>query len=120
MIKIWDWCFKKNFHFLLLLLLFIPLFFYKLGQTSLLSWDEAWYAEISRNVLKSGDLLNLVWNNMPFSEKPPGQFWIEALTFKFFGVSEFSARLPSAISGLLSLLVIYLIGKSFISKISSE
>ena len=111
MVKVLTRGLKKDLPVILLLLL--PLFFYKLGQSSLVSWDEAWYAEISRNIVKSGDLFNLVWNGAPFSDKPPGQFWIEALVFKFFGVSEFTARIPSAIAGLLSLLLIYLIGKSF-------
>ncbi len=113
MVKFWSWCRKKNWQIFLLLLIFIPPFFYKLGQSSLVSWDEAWYADISHNILKTGDLFNLIWNDKPFSDKPPGQFWIEALTFKFFGVFEFAARLPSAITGFLSLLLIYLIGKTF-------
>ena len=32
-------------------LLFSPLFFYNLGGTSLVDFDEAWYAEIARNIL---------------------------------------------------------------------
>lgn len=113
MAKVLNWCLKENLLIFLLLLLSFPLFFYKLGQSSLVSWDEAWYADISRNIIKSGDLFNLTWNGAPFSDKPPGQFWIGALTFKLFGVSDFTARSPSAITGILSLVLIYLIGKSF-------
>lgn len=113
MVKILNLIWKKDLHILLILLLLSPLFFYKLGQSSLVSWDEAWYAEISRNIIKSGDLFNLVWNGAPFSDKPPGQFWTEALIFTLLGVGEFTARLPSAIAGLLLIFLIYLIGRSF-------
>ena len=103
---------------LVLLLLFAPLFFYKLGQTSLISWDEAWYADVSRNIINTGDLFNLSWNGMPFSDKPPGGFWLEAISFKILGVSEFSARLPSAVAGVLSLYLIYLLGNKLFNKLT--
>lgn len=101
---------------ILLLVLLSPLFFYKLGQSSLVSWDEAWYADIARNILKTGDAFNLTWNGQPFADKPPGVMWIEALNFKLLGVSEFSARLASAAAGVLSLYLTYLIGSKLFSK----
>ncbi len=36
-----------------------------------------------------------------------------ALSFKFFGVSEFSARLPSVIFGTLAIILLFFIGKKF-------
>ena len=50
-----DW-----FLMLLLFLLFSPLYLYKLGQSSLVSFDEAWYAQIARNVLKNGSVLKIL------------------------------------------------------------
>lgn len=101
-----------------LLLLSLPLFFYKLAQSSLGSWDEAWYAEISKNILKTGDFFTLMWNGAPFSDKPPGGFWLEALSFRVFGISEFSARFPSAIAGFLCLYVVYLLGAKLFNKLT--
>jgi len=92
-------------------LLTFPLFFYKLGQTSLVSWDEAWYAEVARNILKTGNLYNLHWNKQPFGDHPPVGFWIMALTYKIFGINEFWTRFPSAISGIVSIFLLYLLGK---------
>lgn len=88
----------------------------KLGQTPLRSWDEAWYAEIARNILNSGNWLLMKWNGLPYYDHPPFGFWLMALSFKLFGVSEFAARLPSALSGITSIILIYFIGKNLFNK----
>ncbi|MBI2601087.1 glycosyltransferase family 39 protein [Candidatus Daviesbacteria bacterium] len=98
------------------LILSLPLFFYKLGQSSLVSWDEAWYADISQNILIRGDLFNLVFNSRPFVDQPPGGFWMTATTFNIFGLTEFSARLSSAVLGFLSLYVLYLLGRKLFNR----
>ncbi len=103
--------YKFNLLVLLLLSLTLPLFFYKLGQSSLVNWDEAWYASISRNILHTGDIFNLKWNGQPYLDHPPFGFWLEALSFKIFGVNEFWARFPQAVAGFLTLFVTYLLGK---------
>lgn len=96
---------------LILILSLSPLFFYKLGQSSLTSWDEAWYAQISKHIMQTGDLFNLVFNNYPFVDHPPGGVWITAALFKLFGVTEFTARLLSTISAIFSLILTYILGK---------
>ena len=99
-----------------LFLAFFPLFFFKLGQSSLVSFDEAWYADIARNILKNADPINLTWNGRAFIDHPPGGFWLTTLSYLVFGVSEFSARFSSAISGLLTLVFTYLLGKKLFNK----
>ena len=42
-------------------------------------------------------------NFKPFWEKPPFFFWLQALAMKVFGVTEFAARLPNALFGILTL-----------------
>ena len=108
---------KLNLFVIALLFLTLPLFFYKLGQSSLVSFDEAWYAEISKNILKTNDLFNLYFNGKPYYDHPPAGFWLEALTFKIFGVSEFGARFPQAAAGFLSLGLVYFLGKELFNRI---
>lgn len=108
--------YRLDFLALLLLVLTAPLFFYKLGQSSLVSWDEAWYAEIARNILKTGDFLNLTWNDRLYYDHPPAGFWLIALTFKIFGVSEFWARFTPALAGLASLFILYFLGKQLFGR----
>ena len=93
--------------YLLLILLLLPIFFYKLGHSSLVSWDEAWYGVISKNILKTGDYLNLVYNNEPYFDHPPFGFWLQSLSINFFGPSEFAIRFPAAVLGFLTLVAVY-------------
>lgn len=97
--------------FFIACLLLSPLFFYKLGQTSLVSWDEAWYAEVAKNIMLSGNLINMTWNGRPYFDHPTTGYWLMALTFKIFGVNEFWVRFPSAIAGITSIILLYFLGK---------
>lgn len=82
-----------------------------LGNQSLFPWDEAWYASIARNVIRSGNFLDLNYNGSPYWDHPPLGFWSIALSFKLLGISEFSARLPMVLFASLSVAIIFLIGK---------
>ncbi len=109
--------FKWDIYCVGLLLLLSPLFFYKLGQSSLVSWDEAWYGEIARNILKSGDLFNLFWNGTKYYDHPPAGFWMIALSEKLLGISDFSVRFPAAVAGLLTLITTYFLGKTLFNRV---
>jgi 4-amino-4-deoxy-L-arabinose transferase-like glycosyltransferase len=86
-----------------------PLFFYQLGSSSLVSFDEAWYAAIAKNQLAHFQPFKMTFNGQPFGDHPPTGFWLIASSFKILGVSDFSARLPSAILGLGCLVLVFLI-----------
>lgn len=101
---------------ILMLFLLTPLFFYKLGQSSLVSFDEAWYGEIARNIIKNKDPLNLSWNGQPYIEHPPGGFWLIAIAMAAAGESELVVRFAPAILGFLSLVVIYFLGKELFGR----
>lgn len=87
------------------------MFFYRLDFLPLTNWDEAWYATVSRNMLKTGDWLDLVWNGKGYYDHPPMGFWLMGVSLSLFGVNEFAVKFPSALLGLLTLLVIYQIAK---------
>lgn len=82
-----------------------------LGGVHLFDWDEINFAEISREMVLSGDYLRVSVNFEPFYQKPPLFFWMQALAMKLFGVNEFAARLPNAVCGVLSLVLLVNIGK---------
>src|SRR2546429_620891 len=104
--------FSSNFPLVSLLILIAAFaLLWKLGTGSLAAWDEAIYAQVSKEILRSGDWLTLHWEYQPWFEKPPLFMWITALFYRLFGVSEFWARVPSALSGIALIGVTYLIGK---------
>jgi 4-amino-4-deoxy-L-arabinose transferase-like glycosyltransferase len=84
---------------------------WKLGAASLAAWDEAIYAQVSKEAVRGGDWLTLHWGYQPWFEKPPLFIWVTAFFYRLFGVSEFWARAPSALSGVALIGVTYLIGK---------
>lgn len=88
-------------------LLFIPF----LGAVHLFDWDEINFAESAREMLVTGNFLDVQINYIAFWEKPPLFFWLQALCMKVFGVNEFAARLPNAIIGIVTLQVLFTIGK---------
>lgn len=63
-------------------------------------WDEAWYAQASRETMSHGNGLTVYWNGAPWFHKPPLAFWLTGACFHLFGVSEWAARLVSLLSGL--------------------
>lgn len=87
---------------LLLLILFsFYILFYNLGKPTLDNWDEAWYAQMAKEMLQMKEFVILQWNYVPHFDKPPLYVWILSLSSSILGLSEFSIRLPSAISALL-------------------
>jgi len=92
-------------------LLFIPF----LGGVHLFDWDEINFAESAREMIQSGDYLTVQINYIPFWEKPPLFIWMQVASMKVFGVNEFAARFPNAICGIVSLLVLYNLGRRLIS-----
>jgi len=79
-------------------------YFYNLSAIGLVGPDEPRYAWIARNMAETGDWVTPRLYGKPWFEKPVLYYWGAALSFKLFGVSEVTARLPSALSALLATL----------------
>ena len=80
---------------------------FHLGSFGLWEPDEARYAEIAREMLQSGNLIVPHLNYVAYVEKPPLLYWLTTLSFWIFGVSEFGARLPVALSAIAGILATY-------------
>jgi len=57
-------------------------------------------AQIARNMLVSGDWVTARLDGVPYLEKPALIYWAIALSYKIFGVHDWSARIPIALSAL--------------------
>jgi 4-amino-4-deoxy-L-arabinose transferase-like glycosyltransferase len=87
-------------------LLFVPF----LNGVHLFDWDEINFAEAAREMIVTGDYLTVQINFQPFWEKPPLFIYMQVVAMKAFGINEFSARLPNAICGIVTLVTIFNIG----------
>ena len=107
---------KKHTILLMLLTAASAVLLINLGKGSLSSWDEAFYAEVSREITESGNWIDLTWTGVPWSDKPPLYMWMTACFYKIFGINEFSARFFSAIAGIFTVIFTYLLGTKIFSR----
>ncbi|MES2355149.1 MAG: glycosyltransferase family 39 protein [Pseudomonadota bacterium] len=73
--------------------------------------DEGRYAEISREMVVTGDWLTPRLNGIKYFEKPPLQYWATATAYTAFGFHEWTARLWTALTGFLTILLIWWQGR---------
>lgn len=103
---------EKTRDILVLILVAGFVLLWNLWSGSLASWDEAVYAQVSREILNSHNYLDLTWAGVRWSDKPPLYMWATVVFYKLFGVNEFAARLFSAICGLGTVIITYLLSYS--------
>jgi 4-amino-4-deoxy-L-arabinose transferase-like glycosyltransferase len=90
---------------LLGIILFISIF--RLGSVSLFDVDEAVFAQATKEMIQSGNWITPTYNGEPRYDKPILFYWLMALSFKLFGINEFAARFPSALSGFILCVILY-------------
>ncbi len=77
-------------------------FFLWLGCFDLIDPDEGRHAEIAREMLVSGHYLTPRLHGLPYYDKPVLFHWALAASMSLFGQTAAAVRLPSALSGLLT------------------
>ena len=73
-------------------------FFNGLGALGLMDKTEALFVEVAHQMLQRGDWVTPWWNDHVFFDYPVWGYWMVALSFRLFGVSEWAARLPVALA----------------------
>ena len=98
-VRIPDW---------LLLLAFCGFFFFwRLASFGLIGADEPRYAQVAREMFSRHDWTTPTLGGSAWLEKPPLYYWQVMLAYRLFGVSDWAARLPSAVDALLLVLAAY-------------
>ena len=97
---------------ILLLLVAAVILFINIGGWDLWNPDEPRYAEVAREMLKTGNYIVPHINGEIYPDKPPVFFWLIALCSKPFGdVSAATARFPSALAALGVIFLTCLLGR---------
>lgn len=91
---------------LAVLLLSGALFLFRLGTPGLFDADEPAYAQAAREMLEAGDWITPHFNGVPRFDKPILFYWLIALSYRVFGVTEFAARFWSALAAVVLVLII--------------
>lgn len=89
------------------------LFFYGLGQFGLIGADEPRYAQVAREMLAGHDWVTPVLGGHPWLEKPPLYYWQAMLAYSALGVSDVTARLPSAVDATFLVIAVYFFFRKF-------
>lgn len=76
-----------------------------LGEYGLYEPHEGHFAGVAREMVLRGDWITPTLNGAPYLNKPPLLYWLGAVSIQLFGLSEFAARLPLAVSGWLGVVV---------------
>jgi len=108
---------RRDVVYLLVIILLSYIFlFYALGDYSLKEPDEGRYAEIPREMVETGDYIVPHLNYVRYFEKPPLIYWAVAISYKLFGVSEWSFRFANATFAFLTVLFLYFFARKWFSK----
>jgi 4-amino-4-deoxy-L-arabinose transferase-like glycosyltransferase len=106
MLKTWWQSFDKNprqcwlISILWLVLISWIAFFWNLGVLGVMDKTEALFVEVAHQVYLTDDWITPRWNWQTFFDYPIWGYWMVALSFKLFGVSEWAARLPVALAAI--------------------
>ena len=105
-----GWYSRRSALFLLLVLVGCT---YLLTATRLAITDDgdALYAGVAKEMLRRGDWVTPYADGVRFLDKPPLMYWLMAASYAAFGVSEFSARLPSVLAVVGTTLLLFFTGR---------
>lgn len=108
---------KRDWQLLALLivascLLYLP----GLNLFGILDPSDGYYAEASREMIELGNYLTPFLNYRPWFEKPILIYWLIITSYSAFGVSEFAARIPSALSAISLVAYSFILARQFLNR----
>jgi len=89
-----------------------------LGARPYLTPSEARYIELPRQMLATGDWLTPRINGVPYFEKPPLFYWMQAAVMALFGPEEFAGRIVTVLLSTLTCLLTYAMGRLLYGRLS--
>lgn len=73
--------------------------------------DSAQFAVMAMRMVQENDYFNLIKDTQEYLDKPHLHFWLAALSFKMFGISEWAYRIPGVLFTLLAAYSTYGLGR---------
>jgi 4-amino-4-deoxy-L-arabinose transferase-like glycosyltransferase len=111
------WLSETGYQILALMLLCFLMFFWNLNGIDLWGSDEPRYAEVAREMVAHNHWIVPHFNGEVYLNKPPLFFWFIGLFSLITGeVTELTARLPAALMGLGTVLVVFFLGRRLVNQ----
>jgi 4-amino-4-deoxy-L-arabinose transferase-like glycosyltransferase len=95
----------------LLFVLAAGILFIRLGGGHLANFDDCYYAQKAKEMVRGGDWLTPHFAGIPRLDNPPLFLWLQSLAFLVFGVNDWAAIFWSALSGTLCVPLLYLLAR---------
>jgi 4-amino-4-deoxy-L-arabinose transferase-like glycosyltransferase len=105
---------NKKFYLVLFIIFILSLI--GLGSWGLTESSEARYAQISKEMMQSGDYLHPTLLGIKHFHKPPITYYITSIGYQIFGVNEFGARFFLSVALILQLFLVYKISLQLFNK----
>lgn len=101
----------RYYSFALILLLWFAIYFVSIFQPALLDDVDSVHAEAAREMVLRHDWVTLYTDGIRYLEKAPLMYWAVAASYKVFGISEWSTRLPLMLGVLALVFATYYLGR---------
>jgi 4-amino-4-deoxy-L-arabinose transferase-like glycosyltransferase len=98
---------KQIVSFLLVMLIATLILLPAIRGRGLAGYDDAYWAHEAKEMARSGDWWSVRFNGSFTMDHPPLFPWLQACSFKLFGIHDWSAKLPSALFGLATIALVY-------------
>src|SRR5437764_3954816 len=103
---------KRMLFIILIVLVWAAIYLTSIAQPALQDDADTVHAEAAREMLTRHDWVTLHINDgFRYLERAPLMYWAVAVSFKMFGIHDWSARLPIMLGVLALLLVVYRLGR---------
>ena len=107
----------------IILVLSLVLFLPGIEKLPPLDRDEARFAQASKQMLETGDYIDIRFQETPRYKKPAGAYWIQAASVQMLSPNDatliWAYRIPSVIAAIASVFLTYAIACLFLSSTSS-
>ncbi len=89
------------------------LFFWGLSSFGLIGADEPRYAQVAQEMFSRHDWITPTLGGKAWLEKPALYYWQTMLAYRIFGVSDWAARLGSAVDATMMVVAVYFFLRRF-------
>jgi 4-amino-4-deoxy-L-arabinose transferase-like glycosyltransferase len=93
--------------FLAIALLSALLLFPAIRGHGLAGYDDSFFSHEAKEMVRTGDWGNVRLNGEIILQIPPMFVWLQACSFKLFGINDAAAKLPAALLGFGTILLVY-------------